>query len=89
MRISPETFNGLVGRQALSQLELQGTLLEKQGWEGSHPLRKEENKRKRKTIKRERERPSLIKVCLKLSTMWPPRFHKLINPFPQESQNLG
>ena len=55
MRISPETFNGLVGKQALSQLELRGTLLEKQGWGGSHPLRKEDNKRKRKTRNRERE----------------------------------
>lgn len=49
MSIIPETFNGLVGTQALCQLGLLGTLLGKQGWGGSHPLRKEEIKRKRKT----------------------------------------
>lgn len=76
MSIIPETFNGLVGTQALCQLGLLGTLLGKQGWGGSHPLRKEEIKRKRKT--RDTPPPPSIKMCLELSTIWLPQFHKLI-----------
>lgn len=43
----------MVGTQAVCQLELLGTLLGKEEWRGSHPLRKEEIKRKRKTRERE------------------------------------
>ena len=74
MSIIPETFNRLVGTQALCQLGLLGTLLGKQGWGGSHPLRKEEIKRKRKT----RDTPTPITMCLELSTIWLLQFHKLI-----------
>lgn len=74
MSIIPETFNRLVGTQALCQLGLLGTLLGKQGWGGSHPLKKEEIKRKRKT----RDTPTPIKMCLELSTIWLLQFHKLI-----------